>query len=274
MRPTAPPRGIAAGTAGAEAAQARIVMEDLEDMGEMQYVPIYEEWVDLMEAKDTPEKRVAFMEGIFRYAFGGERPPNPMEMERPHGVDYARYDGYVICRKSVDRMRRAVSVGAKGGSARSSNGARGATAVARGVPEGRGGKGGGDDAKGGATPPKDADGPDAPSPVAGQEGDGGFDAERSCRRPSLPTEDEMRMFASNVGVPHEYLKRFLARQEELGWEYVNRAGSVVRLCRRNFKSVLRSFWEQDEAERRRKGAGSTQPPGVVLKGEMANDYGF
>lgn len=248
-------------------------------MSEMSYAPIYEEWVDLMEAKDTPEKQVAFMEGIFRYAFSGTRARNPKEMERPCGLDYARYDGYVICRKMMDRMRKSIKVGADGGRKyRTRQGDGGAKAIAQGG-DGEAPNGPDGDADG-AKPPQVA-APPSPPPVPPHCVDG-FDAEGSCRPPSLPSEAEMTMFASNVGVPQEYLAKFLERQREIGWEYVNRAGVVVRLNRRNFKSVLRAFWDserkaEEAAKRKAQGGGNgggTQPEGVVLKGEMRNDYGF
>ena len=250
-------------------------------MSEMSYAPIYEEWVDLMEAKDTPEKQVAFMEGIFRYAFSGTRARNPKEMERPCGLDYARFDGYVICRKMMDRMRKSIKVGADGGrQRRTPKGGGGPKAIPQ-VEDADGADG---DADGAGTAQVASALPPPSSPSTSQVPPhcvDGYDAERSCRPPSLPTEAEMTMFASNVGVPREYLAKFLARQREIGWEYVNRAGVVVRLSRRNFKSVLRAFWDSErkaqEAAKRKasgNGGGGAQPEGVVLKGEMRNDYGF
>lgn len=222
-------------------------------MGDMSYAPIYEEWADLMRVKDTPEKQVAFMEGILRYAFDGESAPSPKDMAAPRGVDYARYDGYIVCRKTMDRMRKSVAAGRKGGASRRPKAAAGS----------------GGDSEGAA------DAADAPGQGAAADG---FDAGRSCASPQLPTESEMMMFAANVGVPKAYIPKFLARQREIGWEYVNHAGSVVRLSRRNFKSVLRLFWEREERGRRAGAPASTggaaQPEGVVLKGEMVNDYGF
>lgn len=243
-----------------------MVMEEDYRMGEMQYAPVYEEWVDLMEAKDTAEKQVAFMEGIFRYVFREECPPNPREMDSPCGLDYARYDGYVVSRKTIDRMRKSVSGGVKGGQ-------RSGTARRQEKPGGTK-----------ATPASDAgdddgDGADRDGRAVREEAVSD-EAERSCRPPFLPSEAEMLMFASNVGVPAEYLDRFLQRQREIGWEYVNRSGTVVRLNRRNFKAILRAFYDADmtaEATRRRKdagGGGPNQPEGVVLHGEVVNDYGF
>ena len=75
----------------------------------------------------------------------------------------------------------------------------------------------------------------------------------------LPPEDLQRLYASQIGVPAEYLAEFMAEMERNGWGYVNRGGAFVQLNRQNFKYVLGAFWRTRKSKRR-----ATQPQGVAL----------
>ena len=75
----------------------------------------------------------------------------------------------------------------------------------------------------------------------------------------LPPEDLQRLYASQIGVPAEYLAEFMAEMEQNGWGYVNRGGAFVQLNRQNFKYVLGTFWRTSQRKHR-----AAQPQGVAL----------
>jgi hypothetical protein len=83
-------------------------------MQERSYIPIYGNWIELMETKDTEEKQLAFLKGIFD-AFAGIEPPRPRDMENPRGVDYARRDGYLVAIPVVERPADRSELGRRGG---------------------------------------------------------------------------------------------------------------------------------------------------------------
>ena len=60
----------------------------------------------------------------------------------------------------------------------------------------------------------------------------------------VPTDDEARSMARQINVPALYLTKFFEEMKNHGWGYVNRGGEMVNLNRRNFKAILRSFYEQ------------------------------
>ena len=81
--------------------------------------------------------------------------------------------------------------------------------------------------------------------------------------PLLPSESDMRIYAAQIGVPESYIKEFLDEWRSMGWQRVNRGGSLVTLNARNFKSQLGAFWRQRQ---RNAGQGQTnQPDGVILR---------
>lgn len=75
--------------------------------------------------------------------------------------------------------------------------------------------------------------------------DGESGVRASDGRPrTVPTDDEARSMAKQIGVPIVYLPKFFAEMQNHGWGYVNRGGEMVTLNRRNFKTILRSFYDQ------------------------------
>ncbi len=88
------------------------------------------------------------------------------------------------------------------------------------------------------------------------------------RPPYLPDEDLQRCYASQIGVPLDYLPAFMAEMERNGWGYVNRGGVFVQLNRQNFKYVLGAFWRQ----RRRRDGKAAQPQGVSLDALEGFDF--
>ena len=87
-------------------------------MDEKSYIPIYRNWLELMETKDTEEKQLAFLKGIFD-AFAGIEPPRPRDMENPRGADYARRDGYLVAIPVAERPADRSEAGRRGGLVRS-----------------------------------------------------------------------------------------------------------------------------------------------------------
>lgn len=88
---------------------------NIQDMEDLKYIPFYLDWVELMRTKDTDAKKVAFFDAIVDYALHGTVPPAPMALEDPHGVDYARRDGYLIANRQLDYIIPKIRAGASGG---------------------------------------------------------------------------------------------------------------------------------------------------------------
>lgn len=86
-------------------------------MNDLKYVPFYVDWYEMMQTKETAEKQVAFVEAIFDYAINGTVPPPPRDLESPKGVDYARRDGYLLSRATLDFILPKIVAGIRGGSA-------------------------------------------------------------------------------------------------------------------------------------------------------------
>jgi hypothetical protein len=85
---------------------------------DMTYIKFFSNWIEMMETKDTEAKQLAFVKGIFD-AFAGREPPRPQDMDDPHGVDYARRDGFLVALPiAVGGMDRR-EAGRMGGSAQS-----------------------------------------------------------------------------------------------------------------------------------------------------------
>ena len=104
--------------------------------------------------------------------------------------------------------------------------------------------------------------------------EGREDGSAADDQPILPTDDEMRLYASQLGVPESYLPEFLGEWEAVGWQRVNRGGALVTLNRRTFKSQLGAFWRQRQRNAGREAgrARGTQPPGVKLCVSENFDY--
>lgn len=55
-------------------------------------ITVWWRWWDEAEHKSTPEKRLAFYDALFRYAFRGDTPEDPMETGNEEGEVWAAYD--------------------------------------------------------------------------------------------------------------------------------------------------------------------------------------
>ena len=250
-------------------------------MSELKYILIHPDWVEMMLTKDTAEKQVAFIVAIFEYALEGKVPPAPRDLENPRGVDYAARDGYLAAKSNIDFVLSKVRAGSKGGSAGkgvSRNlGNQNARKHPKPDPE--------NTSKTQANQKQNNSKTEAEqkqnnslnininiremSPKgdinARAENSPSEDVIASCADPILPTRMEMEIYAHHVSVPKEYIDTFLARMKEWGWEYVNAGGRVVRLNRRNFKSLLRTFYETDQRKQQaiKNQIKTNQPQGVV-----------
>lgn len=234
-------------------------------MNEARCIPFRVDWYELLQNKDTAEKKVAFLEGIVEYFLNGTVPPSPRTMKDPKGADYARHDGYLVSHMHLDFMHTKQEAGRKGGYAGrgitrnkgNSNAAvkdetianqkqNNSTTIANQNKEknkkeknniatvlSNSSVGMGADAPAvSSQPPVDDDVRELPPSPDGK------------RPATVPTDEEMSQFAAHIGVPNSYLPAFVKRMEEMGWGYIHRNGSLVALNRRNFKAVLRSFYDQ------------------------------
>lgn len=274
----------------------------------IKYAPIYRAWYRLAHAKDTAEKRLAFLDGILDYAFTGAEAADPATLENPHGVDYARFDGYLTAKDTLDLVLMRSYGGSLGGqNGRGENKARIGNQNARKhrdsgelseaeneisekrklpcvsnashlanqtqAPNASLNKvninkskikerekreslalaNGNEDFISGEPPETEIP---ANSDEAIPQGE---DGQPDLRR-ILPTRDEMVCYARQIGVPASYLPTFVGEMRSLGWGYVNRSGAFVALNRRNFKAILRSFFNQHERNKANgnDGTGSRQ----------------
>ncbi len=80
----------------------------------MKYITFFENWHELAEGRDTDEKRLAFYDAIFRYAFGGIVPPKPVK-GASHGPEWAAWDAYNAVRPVVDKKLNRIAAGRMGG---------------------------------------------------------------------------------------------------------------------------------------------------------------
>lgn len=286
------------------------------DRAQVKSVSIFRSWYQLSRAKDTAEKRLAFLDGILDYAFLGKEADNPSTLASPCGVDYARYDGYLVAKDTIDdelgkqgKPRKVNPNMARWGN----QNARKATQI----------EGGGEDENtqqatdgadekdesrktqnaklrfdcetqktqktqknaktqncvlgdslfyssnnniynntresvyggcGGAFAPlsRSCDCEDGNVPATDSKpatsNDIGTDADGIDLRRILPSQEEMVNYAHQINVPDTYLPTFISNMRDLGWGYVNRGGAYVQLNRRNFKSILRSFYEQHKKD--------------------------
>lgn len=255
-------------------------------MSELKYILIHPDWVEMMLTKDTAEKQVAFIVAIFEYALEGKVPPAPRDLENPRGVDYAARDGYLAAKSNIDFILSKVRAGSKGGSAgRGESKARKGNQNARKYPKPEPENTSETEAeqKQNASKTQANHKQNASLDIninkniniremspkgdinARDENSPSDDVLASCSDPILPTRMEMELYAHHVSVPKEYIDTFLDRMKELGWEYVNAAGRVVRLHRRNFKSLLRTFYETDQRKQQsiKNQIKTNQPQGVV-----------
>ena len=282
----------------------------------IKYAPIYRAWYRLAHAKDTAEKRLAFLDGILDYAFTGAEAADPTTLENPHGADYARFDGYLTAKDTLDEILSGIALATKGGLAgRGECKARFGNQNARKWPTATPDGGGSENeispkmrkrnrafsetqletqpcvsqnatenatiniskvklklSKSESVIAREGENADSASCVSSDETPiseipvnsdeaipQGEDGQPDLRR-VLPTRDEMVCYARQIGVPASYLPTFVGEMRSLGWGYVNRSGAFVALNRRNFKAILRSFYNQHERNKANgnDGTGSRQ----------------
>lgn len=77
--------------------------------------------------------------------------------------------------------------------------------------------------------------------------------EKDGRPSCVPTDEEARRMAKEINVPIVYLPKFFEDMENHGWAYINRGGATVHLNRKNFKAILRSFYEVAKSKKQKGG---------------------
>lgn len=95
----------------------------MKKMDNLKSFRFWENWYEMAEARDTDEKRLAFYDAIFRYAFDGMVPGKPVRGESP-GSAWAAWDAYLLTKNIIEGEAKKRTAGAKGGSAKGASKAR------------------------------------------------------------------------------------------------------------------------------------------------------
>ena len=233
-----------------------IAMEDLK------YIPFYLDWIELMRTKDTDAKKVAFFDAIVDYALKGTVPPAPANMDDPHGIDYARRDGYLVSNKQLDYILPKIKGGASGKGVSRNVGNQHALKQNRNNTETILLNKSKDKNKSESK----SECVNARAEEARGDGEGAIEPYGvNCRPATCPTDEEMEVMAGQVGIPKSFIPQFVKDMEGGGWGYVNSGGNYVQLHRRNFKSILRSFYNQHvkNQEKEKSGGKPSTTKGVV-----------
>lgn len=257
-------------------------------MNDRRYIPFFRSYADYYWRLGTEAQKAEYIDMILGYAFNGTEP----------SVESQTFGVFTLIKPEIDRSIATMA-------ARSEAGRRGGLA-GRGTTRGIGNRnaskrkrneskstakqkqsesknsplqpptvlactctGNNNILTGGNTARDIARDPARPRAHEGRESESAADGQ-----PILPTDDEMRLYARQLGVPESYLPEFLGEWEAVGWQRVNRGGALVTLNRRTFKSQLGAFWRQRQRNAGRDAgrARGTQPPGVKLGVSENFDY--
>lgn len=222
-------------------------------------ITFWRNWWQLMQNRDTPEKRLAFIEAVLGYAFEGKTP----NMKPKTGVEYAALDGFLFVQNIIDAECKNFANGRKGGRP-PKNGGR------KDVPEAAQTDGGEQqslplDAK----PEEEAAKPpeaEKPPQKAERDDDDGTppeqkryeEAARNYRvedDPMLadprthPSLDAVLEAGRQSEVPEAFCREFHAEMSKRGWNYTSQ-GKTVFVRHHNVKSTLYSFWQFRSKKRR------------------------
>lgn len=85
----------------------------MSDADENKCFTFWENWYLMAEGRDTDEKRLAFYDALFRFAFDGEVPPKPKRGD-PATV-WAAYDAYLAASQTISRNMDLREQGRHGG---------------------------------------------------------------------------------------------------------------------------------------------------------------
>lgn len=236
-------------------------------MENLKYIPFYLDWIELMRTKDTDEKKVAFFDAIVDYALQGTVPPAPISMNDPHGVDYARRDGYLVANKQLDYMIPKIKGGSSGKGISRNKGNQNARKQNRNN-TGAGLQNNTETILLNKDKDKDKDNNNTPIGITNvsiyAHDEENPDSPVGNERPSCcPNDEEMHQMAAGINVPKDYISLFVETMSNHGWGYVNRQGNFVQLNRRNFKAVLRNFYDQHLKNKENDSKSKQQPIGVV-----------
>ena len=278
----------------------------MSDADENTCFTFWENWYLMAEGRDTDEKRLAFYDALFRFAFDGEVPPKPRRGD-PATV-WAAYDAYLAASQTIARNMDLREQGRHGGmNGRGESKARVGNQNARKHPKTQAETQAKTEAKqkpnasqtqaedtsqtqankinikeNKISVSKDTQGASAKknaNPNAKKFETGCVDDELSTVEHPL---DKWIVMAKESGViiPEPDMIKYQALSKHVPYEYVEEflrtmadlgweyssKGSVVRLNQRNFGCVLRSFWDQRK-KNQKKSLNKNQPEGVVLKQE-------
>lgn len=264
---------------------------------------VWRNWWQLMKNRDTAEKRLAFIEAIFAYAFEGKTP----NMNPSNGVEYAAMDGFLCAQNIIDSENRAIEFGKRGGRPRkvkTEDGGDGSEAPVReqlglfgenevlGVKRvGRPRKvkpaeasdgthedaptGAADDGKESVKPkPTGATGakervnaPDVSNTPSGSPNDDGPIS--SAPPDEIPknyvTLEDVIERCHRFGATKEFAQRFFDDMNKRDWCYNNKHGQRVRVVKMNLATVVQSFWAYDDANPNRKPRPNAPPSTTVHK---------
>ncbi len=210
------------------------------------YIPFFRSYAEYYWRLGTEAQKAEYIDMILDYAFNGAEP----------SVESPSFGVFTIIKPSIDRSLAILAARSKGGRAKGARkarpGNRNASKTQLNATETqrkRNGKGKGNSSY--LTT---------------------FDKSENARAENatetqLPTDWEMRLYASQLGVPESYLPEFLEEWRAVGWQRVNRGGSLVTLNRLNFKSQLGAFWRQ-----RQKNAATAPTAGGMPAVHIQADY--
>lgn len=215
---------------------------------EPEYITFFRDWHLLAEGRDTDEKRLAFYDAIFRYAFDGEVPEKPKRGEST-GKVWAAWDAYVTTHTIIDKLFKKMLSGRAGGKAgrgesKARIGNRNASKTQA-------------DEEQNASKTQDINRNinrdrnidrnvsvcvSHTAPTLTPETDPLVqETVEILNTPSKPiTIEEVRQWCTQLGITG-YADTFFKEASEVDWGYTNRAGVYIRMNRRNCKGIIKSF---------------------------------
>ena len=228
---------------------------------------VWRNWWQLMKNRDTAEKRLAFIEAIFAYAFDGKTP----NMNPSNGVEYAAMDGFLCAQNIIDSENRAIEFGKRGGRPRkvkTEDGGDGSEAPVReqlglfGENEVLGVKRVGRPRK--VKPAEASDGAHEDAPTGATGAKERVNAPDEIPKNYVTLEDVIER-CHRFGATKEFAQRFFDDMNKRDWCYNNKHGQRVRVVKMNLATVVQSFWAYDDANPHRKPSPNSPPSSTVHK---------
>ena len=221
------------------------------------YIPFFRSYAEFYWRLGTEAQKAGYIDMILNYAFNGVEP----------SVESETFGVFTLIKPNIDRslamLRARAAAGSKKTSAKGHPGNKHATKTEQNQNKIRTEKEKEKESNTLSLSPNGAN-------------------ERECAReddtpdsdsPILPTPEEMHLYAKHLNIPVSYLDEFLADWRAMGWERVNRGGSVIRLNRSNFKAQLGAFWRQRQKDAEG-GCGGKKKTTAQLDGVTLPDDDF